>query len=173
MIGDDLRELSEATGETVGVALLDPGSRTAHVAATHTTGASGVRYILEVGSRLPLHAGAAGKAILAYLPQQASEEVTLESFTERTLTSTEALKVELKQIRTRGWATGDGERIPEAYGTAAPFFINGEVRGSITITMPRHRMENVISENLAACVLSSAAKIKRASSPPKTSAANP
>jgi DNA-binding IclR family transcriptional regulator len=67
----------------------------------------------------------------------------------------------LEQIRARGWATGEGERIPEAYGTAAPFFINGKVGGSITITVPRYRMENVISEDLAAAVHSSAAKITR------------
>ena len=161
LIGDDLRELSEATGETVGLALLDPESGTAHVAATHTTAASGVRYVLEPGSRIPLHAGAAGKAILAYLPQQVSDEITLEPFTERTLTSPDALKAELEQIRARGWATGEGERIPEAYGTAAPFFINGKVGGSITITVPRYRMENVISEDLAAAVHNSAAKITR------------
>lgn len=161
LIGDDLRELSEATGETVGLAFLDPESGTAHIAATHTTADSGVRYVLETGSRIPLHAGAAGKAILAYLPQQVSDEITLEPFTERTLTNLDALNAELDQIRARGWATGEGERIPEAYGIAAPFFINGEVRGSITITVPRYRMDNVISDDLAAAVLSSAATITR------------
>jgi DNA-binding IclR family transcriptional regulator len=161
LISDDLRELSEATGETAGLALLDLEAGTAHVAATHTTAASGVRYVLEPGSRIPLHAGAAGKAILAYLPQQVADEIILEPFTERTLTKPDALKAELEQIRARGWATGEGERISEAYGTAAPFFINGKVRGSITITVPRYHMENVNSEDLAAAVSSSAAKITR------------
>jgi DNA-binding IclR family transcriptional regulator len=161
LIGDDLRELSEATGETVGLALLDPESGTAHVAATHTTAASGVRYVLESGSRIPLHAGAAGKAILAYLPQQVSDEITLEPFTERTITNLDALKADLEQVRARGWATGEGERIPEAHGTAAPFFINGKVRGSITITVPRYRMQDIDSEDLAEAVVSSAAKITR------------
>lgn len=159
LIDDDLRELSEETGETVGLALLDSATGTAHMAATHP-GAGSVRYVLEAGSQIPLHAGAAGKAILAYLPERLPG-IKLEPFTDRTLTDPDVLATELEQIRARGWATGDGERIPEAVGTAAPFFINGTVQGSVTVTVPRYRTGDLDTNDLAKAVVRTAAKVTR------------
>lgn len=159
LVNDDLLELAEKTGETVGLALLDSATGTAHIAATRS-GTRNVRYVLEVGSEVPLHAGATGKAILAQLPDALSN-IKLEQFTEHTVTDPELLRAQLREIRTRGWATGEGERIPEAYGTAAPFFVDGRVRGSVTVTVPRHRMADVDAEQLAAEVVSTAAKMTR------------
>ncbi|WP_281452503.1 IclR family transcriptional regulator [Paenarthrobacter nitroguajacolicus] len=160
LIDDELRDLARQTGETVGLALLNDESRTAHIAATHAGKHSGVRYVLEIGSQIPLHAGAAGKAILAHLAPALSE-VDLESFTERTITSAVALKADLDVVRNRGWAVGDGERIPEAYGTAAPFFVDGKVRGSLTITIPRYRVQEAPLVELTTAVRSSAARVTK------------
>lgn len=160
LIDDELRDLARKTGETVGLALLDSETGAAHLAATYAGSHSGVRYVLEPGSRIPLHAGAAGKAILAHLPV-ALDSIDLEAFTERTLTSQTALAADLDQIRQRGWAIGDGERIPEAYGTAAPFFIDGKVRGSLTITIPRYRVQDAPLAELTEAVRASAGRVTK------------
>lgn len=160
LIDDELRDLAQQTGETVGLALLDSETGAAHMAATYSGSHSGVRYVLEPGSQIPLHAGAAGKAILAHLPD-ALGSIHLEAFTERTLTSPDALAADLDQIRSRGWAIGDGERIPEAYGTAAPFFIDGKVRGSLTITIPRYRVQEAPLADLTEAVRSSAERVTK------------
>jgi DNA-binding IclR family transcriptional regulator len=160
LIDDELRDLAQQTGETVGLAVLDDETGAAHMAATHAGSDTGVRYVLDIGSRIPLHAGAAGKAILAHLPA-AVNSMKLEAFTERTITDPVVLEEELNQVRTQGWAIGDGERIPEAYGTAAPFFIDGKVRGSLTITVPRYRIQEASPERLTKAVRASAERVTK------------
>ena len=84
LIDDDLRELSEANRGNGRAGPPGPRIRNCpHRRDLHTAD-SGVRYVLETGSQIPLHAGAAGKAILAYLPGNISDEINLEPFTERT-----------------------------------------------------------------------------------------
>lgn len=160
LIDDELRDLAQQTGETVGLALLDNETSAAHMAATYAGTDTGVRYVLEIGSQIPLHAGAAGKAILAHLPTP-PKNIDLEAFTERTLTNPATLETELDQIRNRGWATGDGERIPEAYGMAAPFFIDGIIRGSLTVTIPRYRVADAPLNEIIRVVQTSAERVTK------------
>ena len=63
----------------------------------------------EIGSQIPLHAGAAGKTIPARLPA-AGDVMNLEAFTDRTITNPATLKDELDEVRARGWAVGWGEK---------------------------------------------------------------
>ncbi|WP_277342549.1 IclR family transcriptional regulator domain-containing protein, partial [Pseudomonas viridiflava] len=88
---------------------------------------------------VPLYAGAAGKAVLAYCDPQLVDALKLERITEATITSRKLLKEELKDIKERGWATGEGERVLGAFGLAVPFFVDGKIRGSISATIPQYR----------------------------------
>jgi DNA-binding IclR family transcriptional regulator len=151
LIDEDLQALSADTGETVGLAIYDHETQNAYFASTYSAVRT-VQYVLELDSHIPLHAGAAGKAILAHLPEQLRPDA-LRAFTERTITDSKALARELGVIRARGWAAGDGERIPEAYGVAAPFFVNGVIGGSITITVARYRIDDVSTDELADAVV--------------------
>ncbi|MNC60698.1 Transcriptional regulator KdgR [compost metagenome] len=90
---------------------------------------------------VPLYAGAAGKAVLAFCDQKLVDSIELEKITEATITSREVLKAELKVIHERGWATGDGERVLGAFGLAVPFFVDGKIRGSISATIPQYRKD--------------------------------
>jgi len=59
----------------------------------------------KIGARFPLHAGAAGKALLAYSPKKEIDHYLgsyLEKFTDQTIVSPEALKAELAAIRENG-----------------------------------------------------------------------
>jgi DNA-binding IclR family transcriptional regulator len=157
LIDDDLRVLARSTGETVGFAAFD--GHAAHVAqAVQSSGT--VRYVLERGSAVPLHAGALGKAILAYAPHLL-DRMELASITDRTISDREALRRELEEIRVRGWALGDGERFPDAYGVAAPVFEDGAIAGSVTVTVPRHRVDRAATVTLASVVTASAERISR------------
>jgi DNA-binding IclR family transcriptional regulator len=53
------------------------------------------------------------------------------------------LEHDLQQIRRTGWAQAEGERIPGAFGLAAPFFADGSIAGSLTFTIPRFRAEKI------------------------------
>ncbi|MFC4561889.1 IclR family transcriptional regulator [Nocardiopsis mangrovi] len=135
---EELSRLADDTGETVGLAYFD-GDRARLVATV--PGREAIRYVLQTDVDIPLYAGAIGKSILAYTPDLL-ESIELVPYTERTPVDKDALRVELKRIAERGWARGEGERIPEASGIAAPFFIDGRISGAVTVTVPRHRMDH-------------------------------
>ena len=83
--------------------------------------------ILEVGSQLPLHASALGKALLAFLPPHDVDEVLaspLPRMTKRTLTAG-ALRTELATIREQGYAVERDEAILGESSAAAPIFGHG------------------------------------------------
>jgi DNA-binding IclR family transcriptional regulator len=115
-----------------------------------------VRYVLEIGSTAPLHIGAAGKAILAYLP----EDLIVELVPGRTVKDRQAaragLLADLAESRQRGYAVSLAERIPEAFGIASAFFIDGNPAGSIDITIPRYRMDPGKTETFGRLVFSAA-----------------
>ncbi len=71
-----------------------------------------VRVSYTIGRRLPYHAGAPGKALLAAFdaPRRATAlAVALEKFTAKTIVRRDALDSELTAIRRRGFATSTGE----------------------------------------------------------------
>jgi len=134
--------LAHNSGETVGLIVFDPTTATATFAA-EARGTVPIGYSLGIGSQIPLYAGAAGKAILAHCPLEIVQGQSLEPITPRSPQTIEQLEEELQQIRATGWAHAEGERIPDAFGVAAPFFADDAVAGSLTFTIPRFRVDNV------------------------------
>jgi DNA-binding IclR family transcriptional regulator len=115
-----LESLSAEIGESSKVSVID-GDGLIVVAA-----ALGKReYALTVvpGQRLPLHAGAAGKTLLAHLPDDEVDRrlrLTLGRYTPRTLTDPRPLRRELASIRRQGWAQDKGEFSRSIHAFAAP-----------------------------------------------------
>jgi DNA-binding IclR family transcriptional regulator len=84
--------------------------------------------ILEVGAVLPMHATALGKAMLAYLPDGAQDDVIargLLPLTSRTLATADALRKDLRLVRERRYAVEIEEAILGESGLAAPIFDRG------------------------------------------------
>lgn len=100
---------------------------------------------LDVGTLLPLHATALGKALLAYdadLAVQVQHD-ELESFTRRTIVRPAALTRALAAIRDAGWAAESGESVPGEASIAAPIrAVGGLVVGSIGISGAMERLFN-------------------------------
>ena len=92
--------------------------------------------ILEVGAELPLHASALGKAMLAYAPTDAVEDLLagpLPQLTGRTLGAA-ALREELGEVRERGYAREKDEAVLGESSLAAPIFDHsGQAVGAIGI----------------------------------------
>jgi IclR family acetate operon transcriptional repressor len=138
-----LRRLASLTGETATLTLLQ-GARAVVAHVTDTT--ARLRVTSQVGSALPLHAGASSKAILAFLPRERRREVTgkgpLIAFTPKTITNRQELWRECERIRAFGFAESDEEVLVGARGVAAPFFDeHGMVGGSIAVAGPRQRFQ--------------------------------
>jgi DNA-binding IclR family transcriptional regulator len=115
-----LQGLSEQTGEGSKVSVLD-GDGVLVVAAVQGTR----DYALTVvpGQRLPLHAGAASKVLLAYLPKsqlQALLADPLVPYTSKTIRDPHRLSAELARIRRLGYAHDKGEYAPSINAFAAP-----------------------------------------------------
>lgn len=99
-----------------------------------------VRYVVEVdNSHGPLHAGAPGKAILAYLPIDEIENIIdrtgLHRYTDFTITNKQELLKDLKQIRESGVAISKGEHTDHVSTIAAPVRnFTGNVIASLCIS---------------------------------------
>lgn len=93
-----------------------------------------LRLVLGVGERGPLHAGASGLLLYAYMPPEERERYVakgLAQFTSRTITDSEALEREAALIRRSGWAMSRGQRTEGGVAMAAPIFEPGS-EGAVT-----------------------------------------
>lgn len=143
LAGPCMRRLLEASDETVRLWLM---SGRHAVLVESLDGRQAVRYVSPpVGQELPLHASAAGKAMLACLDAAELEAFVaqpLGALTSRTLTDTDALTGELAAIRRRGWATTDREAHDDVSGVAAAVLDGtGLPVAALSLALPAHRVD--------------------------------
>jgi DNA-binding IclR family transcriptional regulator len=115
-----LEQLTAEIGEASKVSVRD---RDGVLVVAAVKGSQPYALTSSPGQRLPLHAGAAGKVLLAYLPPAELKpliEGPLSRFTDRTLTDPQKLTQELARIRSRGWALDRGEYALSINAVAAP-----------------------------------------------------
>jgi IclR family acetate operon transcriptional repressor len=107
-----------------------------------------LRLSVEPGHRLPLHAGASQKAILAFLPEEDRQRVVsgpLEKFCRLTLDSPDALEKEIEAIRSRGWAYSMEETNPGVWGVAIALLNNaGHAIAAVGVAGPAVRLSQEI-----------------------------
>ncbi|NHN48097.1 IclR family transcriptional regulator [Halostella sp. JP-L12] len=144
MIEPKVEEIAEKTDERAHFV----AEEQRHAIHVHTkTGANAVENGTDSGTRrTDLHAVAAGKTILAYLPddelERFLEENTLEAYTGNTITERERLFEELESVRDRGYAQNDEESMLGLRAVAAPIlYPNGELLGVLSVSGPTHRLK--------------------------------
>jgi len=94
---------------------------------------------LRLGGALPLHAGAAARAVLAHLDEREWEGYAqrgeLEAYTSHTLVTAEALRADAARIRRVGYAESDGDVTEGVAALGAPVFsASGMVLGAISVS---------------------------------------
>jgi DNA-binding IclR family transcriptional regulator len=98
-----------------------------------------------IGQAKPIHALAAGKAILAQLDESTVREIIdthgLVRLTDRTIVSADALFEELERIREQGVAYNDEEYTRGIRSVAAPVTHDGRVVGAVNVSGPANRMK--------------------------------
>ena len=157
-----LDELHRTTSETISLYILDGNER---VCIERLESTQNVRFVApRVGRHLPLHAGSAGKVLLAYLPDNRQEEILNEPvllrLTEKTIVDPIALRKELSQIREQGYSISNGEWILDASGIAAPIFDrDGVITAALTISGPTQRFTEEIIPEYIECIRRAAADI--------------
>jgi len=154
-----LRELRLQTGYTAGLGVLDR-EEVLYLASIHGSRQDqhAIDHDMSMGSRAPLHATAAGKAILVALPDTEQDTVIAQmKLTKRarnTIASKKALRDALAKIAKEGPAVEDEQSTPAAQrariavddaessadiqAIAAPIIADeGEVLGAIELRAPR------------------------------------
>ena len=160
-----LQALHEATRETISLYILDGNER---VCIERLESTQNIRFVApRIGRHLPLHAGSAGKVMLAYLPEERREEIlavgNLARLTEKTIVDLDQLRSELARIREDGYAISKGEWILDASGIAAPIFDRfGEVLAALTISGPSQRFTTDVFQGYKADVMGVARQISAA-----------
>jgi DNA-binding IclR family transcriptional regulator len=155
----DLAELAErhlvtlrdVSGESAQFYVRDGATRVCVAAAER---ASGLRDTVPVGARLPMTAGSAAHALLAFTPvEEVTRLLPSASFTARTLLD----------VRRRGWAHSVAEREPGVASLSAPVRdATGAVLGAVSISGPVERLGRRPSPEVVGAVLDIAAAIGRA-----------
>lgn len=151
----EVNQLAEKTGELANLLVEDHGKG---VYVHQARGEQAVQVDSSVGARVDLHATAFGKAILAHLPDSRVEEIVerhgLPRRTERTVGTREELQATLEDVRERGYAIDDQERLEGLRCVAAPVLIDGRVLGAVSLSGPGNRMRgDYFQEELPAQLL--------------------
>jgi IclR family pca regulon transcriptional regulator len=123
-----------------------------------------VNWDIGVGSRLPVYCTAMGKAILAFLEDEAQtgllQRIRFERHTRHTLGTPEELQADLARIRDSGYVFSDQELTMGLRSIAAPVFRNGRVEGAFGISYAVNRANEAGLESaLVKQVLQIAAKV--------------
>jgi IclR family transcriptional regulator, acetate operon repressor len=163
LAGSHLEVLSRMIGETANLHLLE-GDHAVPVDQRVTS--ARLRVVTEMGVPIPLHAGAVGKVMLAFLPHGDQVRVARQPLSvigPRTITDPRRLLRELALIRHRGYAESDEEVLKGARGLAAPIFdAGGAVVASIGIGGPRDRFRGTTVRNALCSLRGAAAEISGA-----------
>ena len=118
-----LRRLSEQTGLTVHMAVLEQG---ACVLIEKVTPPGVSRTCTWIGKQLALHCTAVGKALLAHIPENDAEQLIADQglirYNDNTICSIRQLKQELELIRLRGYSLDDEEEEIGVRCLGAPIF---------------------------------------------------
>ena len=158
-----IAQLAVELNETCAFTLYEPATATKIVAVVER-GGHALGYEYEVGTRDGVHAGASGKSILAFLPDDEIEAIlqrSLPHLTEFTVVDPGELREQVRQIRKQQYATSHGERVPGAgIGIGAPAFgARGRVIGSVVVTIPDFRWRASRLSKVAKQVIAAAAAV--------------
>jgi IclR family acetate operon transcriptional repressor len=104
-----------------------------------------VRTFHTIGDTSPLHATAAGRAVLAHLPKQDVDELIaqgLERFSDTTPADPDELRAELDRVRTDGYAVNRNQYRPGVCAIAAPILDeDGTPLASVAVSLPDSRFD--------------------------------
>jgi DNA-binding IclR family transcriptional regulator len=158
-----MKALHERVDETIYLTVLD-GREILYVECFEST--KRLRTYSVIGVRAPLHCTSVGKVILAFMDEDAVEEVVqsmgLPRFTESTITDREKLDTELAKIRRRGYAIDNMEHEEGVRCVGAPVRNHtGKVLASISVSGPSQRLTVDRIEEIAPLVINTAEEISK------------
>lgn len=159
---DPMTRLRDETGETCGLHVREHWTRVI-IAQVESTQALRMTYP-NLGEAVPLHLGAPGRVILAFLPEHQIEsylaQKSLVRLTAHSLTDPRVLRHEIEVIRRQGYAVSRQERRQGVVSIAAPIFDRqGQVVASVNVSGPLQRLDDEAVATIAPLVVRAAQDI--------------
>lgn len=152
-----LDEASDALGETIHLGRLD-GRDVAYLATRESH--EYLRTISRVGRRLPAHAGALGKALLAERPEAELAEGPYAALTPNTHTTRDSLAADLAEVRARGYSVDREEGVPGIVGFGFALRYDIPAQDAISCSVPVARLSAGHEERIVAVMREIRAKIE-------------
>ncbi len=120
-----------------------------------------LRYAVQIGTRTPLHGFAAGKAILAAMPDDEVaaylRETDRAAFTPATITADADLSREIAAIRAAGIARTREEHTPGIQGVGRAVVVDGETLGAFSVAIPTVRFDAAMERRAAELLIKTCA----------------
>jgi DNA-binding IclR family transcriptional regulator len=163
MIKEKVDQLAEDTDERAQFIVEESGKR---VYLYTEVGESAVQTGAHIGRRGPLHVSAAGKCILANLPDERVEEIVgthgLSERGDNSISTRAELTETLATVRERGYAFNRQETAEGVNAVGAPVLDkHDEIVGSLSISGPSHRLKgDRLLETCAEYVLTAANELE-------------
>jgi IclR family pca regulon transcriptional regulator len=159
-----LADAVERTGETCSIGVLD-GAHVMHVARVEDQ--RPLPDAVRVGQRLPVHATALGKVLLADLDDAELDaqlgDTALEPHTPRTITDRAALRERIARVREQGYDVSIEELYPGMLAVAVPIAVDGRAVGALSASSTTVReTEQSLVDVLMPILRETAADIARA-----------
>jgi IclR family acetate operon transcriptional repressor len=137
-----MQRLADSTHESVNLGLLDGDHA---IVIQRIESSQPLRFSMEVGTRIELHATSMGKSLLAFNDDLRAFvdglDERLLQLTNKTHATKTSLRADLEQIRRRGWSTDDEESMLGVRCVAAPVLdTSGQARAAVAIQAPAVRM---------------------------------
>ncbi len=129
-------QLNACTGESIE---LHGRQKDAHVALAVVPGTQTLRHMVSPGTAFPLHRGAIGVVLLAWLPPEEREVLVARSAERWGGTSVDLLSLTAawEEARTQGWSMSEHEPDAGVLAIAAPLFnAHGEGVGALALVAP-------------------------------------
>lgn len=141
-----LESLAAQTGETLFLAIQE-GVNVVFLDVVEST--AEIRFIANIGQRLPIHVTAAGRAILSQFP--AAERAALlsrihyQAYEKETFMTPDSVEQDIVSGLGQGWFVNLGIYAPGVAGLAVPFTVEGR-RAAIALGGPVSRIQPRVNE---------------------------
>ncbi len=176
IVDAELRALGQATGELVLFAVAEPALGTAlYIAAVDSP--QRLRVTAELGTRIPLTAGATARSLLAFAPEPVIEQVLArprERLAPGTLLDEAEIRERLARIRAHGWGISWQETFDGAWAVGAPIVDEeGHAVASIGVAAPISRHSEAAEAATREALLDAVARAGERLRPPAATEARP
>jgi DNA-binding IclR family transcriptional regulator len=160
---DEMRALRDEINETIFVGAISEGKV---VILEELASFQLVKFTIEIGHKVPIHASAPGKAILAYLPPAEQRDllahIAFTRFNDRTIPGMKAMQTEIEKVLGLGYALDLGEEVAEIWCAASPVLdYRAYPIASIWLSGPQFRLVKMDLERVGALVREHALRISK------------